>query len=406
MKNLAFFSVLTMLFSISAIAREPAQALDLPESHGQTFFPVPYTQVTNSPLDSSQPSWSPPDYKNQNAIGYGIDTFKVPKSLEKDVEFWIKIYTKYTTEQGVFHIAGDTQKVLGEIDLVEVFANPEWSAIRKEKEAELVVRKAKRKIAAERKLNVSQIRLQMGLRDRMLKAIELSGQYLPMMEKIFMERKLPIELTRMVFVESSFNIEAGSKVGASGLWQIMPILGRKFHYIQDSYDQRNHPVYATQLAARILKENYQILKSWPLAVTGYNHGVGSLKKIVKKYKVRDIGVLADNVKSRKSFGFASRNFYATFLAALHVEANANLYFPAPILKKAELKQQEFRLKKSLKYERLLALFNDDHFKLKLYNPHIKSMYLKPGKTLPVKTLLCLPEEMKNRNASIVDFLSN
>ncbi|MBC7421144.1 MAG: lytic transglycosylase domain-containing protein [Bdellovibrio sp.] len=346
-------------------------------------------------------TWSPPQFGMTKAIGYSSDTFAVPESLKPDVDFWIRIYTKYTTQQGVFHIAGDTQKILGDIDLSETFTNPQWSDIRKELEAELVIKKARKKIAALHKIkNINQIRLQMGLKDRMLKAIELSGLYLPMMEKIFTEKKLPLELTRMVFVESSFNIEAGSKAGASGLWQIMPRLARKFKYINVSYDQRNHPVYSTQLAAQILKENYQILKSWPLAVTAYNHGVGSLKKIVKKYGVRDIGYLADNVKAKKSFGFASRNFYATFLAALHVESHANLYFPEPIIKRSELKPRELRITKAMKYEQLLAMFDDDKDSLKLYNPHLRSKFLKQGRTLPAKTILCLPESSKKRTAEI------
>ncbi len=348
-------------------------------------------------------SWTPPVYGEYKAIGYYKGTFDVPKSLKPDVDFWIRIYTKYTTQQGVFHVAGDTQKILGEIDLSEVFVHPEWSNIRKELQAELLIKKARKKIAAQHKIkDLKKIRLQMGLKDRMLKAIELSGLYLPMMEKIFRDKKLPLELTRMVFVESSFNIEAGSKVGASGLWQIMPRLARKFKFINISYDKRNHPMYSTQLAAEILKENYQILKSWPLAVTGYNHGVGSLKKIVQKYKVRDIGYLADNVKARKSFGFASRNFYATFLAALHVEANANLYFPEPILKRNELILHEVRITKPLRYEQLLAMFKEDKATLKLHNPHLLSKFLKLGKSLPARTLLCLPNDAKNRTAVIED----
>ncbi len=345
--------------------------------------------------------WAPPHFENQSAIGYSSNTFEVPASLQHDVDFWIMIYTKYTTQQGVFHLSGDTQRILGEIDLSDAFANPQWGPIRREKEAELLVRRARKRLAIEFHIkNPKSIRLQMGLKDRMRKAIEISGLYLPMMEKVFKDQELPIELTRMVFVESSFNIGAGSKVGASGLWQIMPRLGHQFNYIKNSYDQRNHPYFSTKLAARILKENFKILKSWPLAVTAYNHGVGSLNRIVKKYKVRDIGYLADNVRVKKSFGFASRNFYATFLAALHVESHANLYFAEPIVKRSELIQKDYQLKKNLKYEELLALFDENLDQLHLYNPHIKSKYLKAGRVLPSRTLICLPDHMKKRVAGI------
>lgn len=339
--------------------------------------------------------WSPPDYlsKNTNAIGYTPYPFEVPQGLEKDVQFWIDVYSKYTTHQGVFHLSGQTDQVLGEIDLTDVYANQKWSAIRKEKEADLIIRIQKRLIAKRLNLaSIREIRLQMGLKDRMQEAIKLSGYYLPMIEKVFQDEHLPLELSRVIFVESSFNIHAGSKVGASGLWQIMPRMGRKFKYIKPSYDKRNHPYYSTLVAARILKENYQILKSWPLAVTGYNHGVGSMLKIIKKYQSGDIAFLVENVTAKKSFGFASRNFYATFLAALHVEKNANLYFAEPIERYPELVQKDFYLKDKMKFEDLSALFAEDSKKLKLFNPHIASKYLRRGKSLPAKTLISLPTD--------------
>ncbi len=339
--------------------------------------------------------WSPPDFglRNSQAMGYDPYPFQVPQALEKDVQFWIDIYSKYTTQQGVFHLAGQTDKVLGYIDLTDVFANQKWSPIRRELEAQLIVRRQKRILARRFKIrDVNQVRLQMGLKDRMQQAIKLSGMYLPMIERIFEKEKLPLELSRVVFVESSFNIHAGSKVGASGLWQIMPAVARIFKYNDHSFDKRNHAYYSTLVAARIFKENYHILKSWPLAVTGYNHGVGSLLKIIKKYKSNDIGYLADNVRTKKSFGFASRNFYATFLAALHVEKNANLYFPEPIVKFPELSQKDFYLKRKMKFEDLASLFGNDLERLRLYNPHIYVKFLRRGTYLPARTLISLPAD--------------
>jgi len=339
-------------------------------------------------------TWVPPNWQTYQAIGYTVDTFKVPEGLKKSVDFWIQIYTKYTTQQGVFHVAGDTDQVLGDFDLTQVYANQQWSPIRRELEAEILVKRQKKLLASRFKIDVKKIRLQMGLKDRMQHAIKVSGYYLPQMEKIFEQEKIPKELTRVVFVESSFNIFAESKVGASGLWQIMPRVSRKFKYMQDAQDLRNHPIYATKLAAKIFKQNYQILKSWPLAVTGYNHGVGSMSKLVKKYKSNDISYLVDNVGASKSFGFASRNFYATYLAALYVESHANLYFPEPVYKFQELQVRAVKVVKPMPYHELLSYFGSDRIKLRLYNPHIKSSYLKPGRSLPKGVIANLPKEDK------------
>jgi membrane-bound lytic murein transglycosylase D len=369
--QLAVILSLFFIFDL-AQARKPAQA-----------FPI-------------EDTWTSPDFYQIKALGYDEKTFSVPDGLKPDVDFWIKIYTKYTTQQGIFHRVGDAQDELGDIDLSQIYVHAGWSAIRKEKEAELIVRRQKRLLAQKYKISVDKIRLQMGLKDRMADAIKISGQYLPMMEKIFEEEKLPKELTRVVFVESSFNILAQSKVGASGLWQIMPIVSKKFKYISEAQDLRNHPMYATKLAAKILKQNYQILKSWPLAVTAYNHGVGSLGKLVRKYKSNDIGYLIENVSAKKSFGFASRSFYATYLAALHVESNANLYFPEPVFKFAELPVKYLKLSKKLAYDKLLDAFGNDRAKLKMYNPHIRNSLLKPGRFIPSGVVMNVPQSLPQR----------
>ncbi len=361
---------------------------------GLFFVTVSYSRIYPVREPQSE-TWTTPSlgqHSSYSSLGYDENTFVTPESLKPEVDFWIKIYTQYSTQQGVFHYAGDTEQILGEIDLSATYAHANWSLIRKEKEAELIVRRQKRLIAQKFKIkDIKKIRLQMGLKDRMQDAIRISGLYLPMMEKIFRERNLPLELTRVVFVESSFNIHAGSKVGASGLWQIMPVVSKKFSYISESQDLRNHPVYATQLAARIFKENYQILKSWPLAITAYNHGVGSLRKLTKKYDSNDISYLIENVSAKKSFGFASRSFYATYLAALYVERNANLYFAEPIYKESEMQISYFKLTKKIPYEKLLSLFDGDQQKVKDFNPHIKSKYLKPGRIIPAQVIVNVPK---------------
>jgi membrane-bound lytic murein transglycosylase D len=347
-------------------------------------------------------TWVPPSWNTTKAMGYTTDTFKVPEGLKKSVDFWIQIYTKYSTHQGVFHVAGDTEQILGEFDLTQVYANPKWSPVRRELEAEILIKRQKKLLAARNKIDVKKIRLQMGLKDRMQQAIKVSGYYLPQMEKIFEQENIPKELTRVVFVESSFNIFAESKVGASGLWQIMPNVSKKYKYMSDAQDLRNHPIYATKLAADIFKQNYKILKSWPLAITGYNHGVGSMMKMVKKYKSNDISYLIDNVNSSKSFGFASRNFYATYLAALYVESHANLFFPEPVYKYRELQIRSVKVVKPMPYQELLAYFNNDREKLRLYNPHIKTKFLKAGQMLPKGIVANLPKEDKTRIADLID----
>src|SRR5690606_22709448 len=114
------------------------------------------------------------------------------------------------------------------------------------------------------------LRFQLGLKDRFLDGVKLSGEYLPFMDRIFIEHGLPFELTRLPIVESRYNAKARSKVGASGIWQFMPRTGADFMMINDAVDERNDPLRATEAAAKLLSINYKTLGNWPLAVTAYN----------------------------------------------------------------------------------------------------------------------------------------
>src|SRR5690606_14103601 len=90
-------------------------------------------------------------------------------------------------------------------------------------------------------------------------------------------------------------------------------------------DERLDPYVSTEAAARLLKSNYAVTGSWPLALTGYNHGVNGVNRAAKAMGTTDIVRLVRDYRG-PAFGFASRNFYVSFLAALEVDRNAEKYF--------------------------------------------------------------------------------
>jgi membrane-bound lytic murein transglycosylase D len=179
-----------------------------------------------------------------------------------------------------------------------------------------------------RVLDEDLIRTQTGIRERYAQAISRAWKYIPVMEQIFTsEYGLPKELTRLPFIESSFDYTAYSSVGAAGIWQFMPRTARSHRMLVGRYvDERRDPIKATRGAAEYLRLAYQELGSWPLALTSYNHGVGGVRS-----KVRAAGTsnLADIVEhpSERFFGFASTNFYPEFLAAVEIFQDHDKYFP-------------------------------------------------------------------------------
>ena len=98
---------------------------------------------------------------------------------------------------------------------------------------------------------------------------------------------------------------------------------------------------------------------------------------------------SENVK--KHIGFASRNFYATFLAALHVESHSNLYFGEPFMVAKPLNMDYIYLAKDTKYDELMQKYKLEHKEFKALNIHVESKFLKKGRVIPKGTLLSVPQ---------------
>jgi membrane-bound lytic murein transglycosylase D len=137
---------------------------------------------------------------------------------------------------------------------------------------------------------------------------------------------VPVDLVALPIVESGFRVVAQSSVGAAGIWQFTHGTGRRYMRIDHVLDERRDPLAATEAAARYLRGNYEMLGSWPLAITGYNHGEAGVATAVSQLGTTDLGVIVENYRGR-AFGFASRNFYSEFLAARDVLRNAEKYCP-------------------------------------------------------------------------------
>lgn len=270
--------------------------------------------------------------------------FPTAPATEKQIEFWEKIFNDYSSAHIVLHDRTEPHIILGSLHLPSrgvASTQAAGASLLSDREEERYAKiledfadegeAAKRRSALHRKVwkaysgdksalerllrGRAVVRAQGGLSDTFKKAYHTSKLYLPRMERIFREKNLPHELTRLVFVESMFNLNARSKVGASGFWQLMPSAAKPYIRVTRRIDERNSPYLATEAAAQILAQNYRSLGSWPLAITAYNHGLGGMRRALAQTGSRELHTIVANYES-PSFGFASQNFYAEFVAAL------------------------------------------------------------------------------------------
>ncbi len=161
------------------------------------------------------------------------------------------------------------------------------------------------------------IRVQQGLREKVDEGMRRAQSLLPRMVNILQRHDIPAELAALPLVESTFNPAAYSKAGAVGLWQFIRSTGKRYLTITRKRDDRRDPIRATEAAAHLLKHNYNALGSWPLAIVAYNHGHAGIQAAsvaVGSTAIEDIVTRYNGPR----FGFASKNFYAEFLAALDV----------------------------------------------------------------------------------------
>lgn len=284
----------------------------------------------------------------------------VPPSIQEMVDYWEAVFGQYSQDQYIFSHIDDVSIVYGVLDMgglkAEMFG---MSASELEKFKQQVFADEKRRIrsklsvlsqkmkdgssltAEERRLaavfsrdtkvsledaaNSENIRIQEGWSHRFKQAIINSGQYMQQMERIFASKGLPIELTRIPFVESAFNVNALSSAGARGMWQFIDSTGRMYLKMDALVDERLDPIMSTYAAADHLKNDYMELKSWPLAINAYNTGAGRMNKAKKQLGTDDIGTIIRKFDD-PGYQFYSRNYYPEVVAAIHVYENREKYF--------------------------------------------------------------------------------
>ncbi len=289
--------------------------------------------------------------------------FPVPVSLRPAIAFWRDIFAKHDAHHVVIHDERELDLVYDVVDVSDLVLSglsdvaQARERTRRVKEVLERTRAALRVLSGDRRAKAAQedldrikeltlahagessgaqanwyrsarerVRSQSGLREDFANAIQISGMFMPGIEEALAAEGLPVEISRLPFVESMFNYKARSKVGASGAWQFTRSTGRLYLRIDSAVDERSDVLLAAHGAAKYLRANYRRVESWPLALTGYNHGIGGMVRAMKRLGTKDMGVIADRYKSR-TFGFASRNFYAEFVAAVVVFADRDEHFP-------------------------------------------------------------------------------
>jgi membrane-bound lytic murein transglycosylase D len=224
-------------------------------------------------------------------------SFEEPSCLQRNIDFWEAIYTKYDADTALV-FEPDSMNI---IEIVRGL--PEDPAKRR-----TAIKRIKKNHDSE------DARIQTGISSKFLEGLDGYVRYRKIVLKELKKRHLPLEIVALPHVESSYNPLAKSKVGAMGMWQVMPATAKLMGF---NAKRLNEPVYNTMVGLSILENNFNTLHSWPLAITAYNHGLYGIERAVKMTGSTDICQIISKYDGPR-FGVSSKNFYASFLAVLRI----------------------------------------------------------------------------------------
>lgn len=347
--------------------------------------------------------------------------FPKPDALVPRVDFWKRIYSEVGTDGGLIHDARDVAVVYEIVRLP--IGTPRSARDRKIRRRKNHYEGILRHLGAGHREGLDaehqrvlalfppgvsnktlraaagQVRFQLGQADKFRDGMVRKGRWEDYIRRVFVERGLPEELGLLPHVESSFNPEAHSHAGAAGLWQFTRSTGRMFMRVDHVIDERRDPFLATVAAARLLKANYEKTGTWPLAITAYNHGAGGMNRAVRQLGTRDIATILDRHRSR-TFGFASRNFYCEFLAAVEVDREGATHF-GPLRPDPPDDPEIAVLDHYYKASTLASAFGLDPGVLRRVNPALLQPIWSGQKYVPRGYGLRLPRDGRRESAKVV-----
>jgi len=158
-------------------------------------------------------------------------------------------------------------------------------------------------------------------RSTMENGLRRSGQYMRLARKIFAEEGVPLDVTWLGQVESSWKPKAVSWAAASGLWQFIPSTGRTYGLRQNAYiDERNSYEQATRASARHLKDlSERYHGNWELAMAAYNTGAGNVDRAIARAGTANFWMIYPYIAQE------TRNYVPNILAVILIAKNPEKY---------------------------------------------------------------------------------
>ena len=217
----------------------------------------------------------------------------------------------------------------------------------------------------------------------------LSLYYMPFFEQALEKEGVPLELKYLPAIESALNPDAVSRVGATGLWQFMLTTAKGLGLeVNSIIDERRDPIRSSEMAAKYLKQLYNIYGDWSLAIASYNCGPGNVNKALRR-----AGGTADKKKDFWDIYFylpqETRGYVPAFIAANYVMTYYKDHNLGKSLARRPILTDTIHVNKRVHFEQISAVLNIPMEELRVLNPQYRKDEI-PGDIRPYA--LTLPSQ--------------
>ena len=213
----------------------------------------------------------------------------------------------------------------------------------------------------------------------------MSLYYMPIFEQALEKEGLPLELKYLPIVESALDPNATSRVGAAGLWQFMIGTGKGLGLeVNSLVDERRDPYRSSAMAAKYLKNLYQIYNDWSLAIAAYNCGPGNVNKAL--HRNGDTGDFWDIYEYLPR---ETRGYVPAFIAANYAMTYYKQHNISPSLARKPLITDTVSVNRRIHFAQISEVLNIPIEEIRTLNPQFRADVI-PGDNHPY--MLVLPSQ--------------
>ena len=210
----------------------------------------------------------------------------------------------------------------------------------------------------------------------------MSLYYMPIFEQALEKEGLPLELKYLPIVESAMDPNAVSRVGAAGLWQFMIGTGKGLGLeINSLVDERRDPYRSSAMAAKYLKNLYQIYNDWSLAIAAYNCGPGNVNKALHRN-----GGTGDFWDIYEYLPRETRGYVPAFIAANYAMTYYKQHNISPSLARKPLITDTVSVNRRIHFAQIAQVLNMPIEEIRTFNPQFRADVI-PGDNHPYTLVL-------------------